>query len=66
VSPPATATPTPPAGATATPAPSASPVAALAATGGFDYRLLLAGLVLLVAGAATLLLTATRRGSSQA
>jgi hypothetical protein len=41
-------------------------VAALAATGGFDYRLLLAGLVLLVAGAATLLLTATRRGSSQA
>jgi hypothetical protein len=43
-----------------------SPAAALAATGGLDYRLLLAGLVLLIAGAAALLLSATRKGSTGA
>jgi hypothetical protein len=59
--------PSPTATATSpTPTATASPVAALAPTGGFDYRLLLAGLVLLVVGAATLLLAGTRRGSSGA
>jgi hypothetical protein len=48
----------------ASPAASSSPVAAMAQTGGFDFRFPLAGLSLLVAGLALLLVSVSRGGRS--
>jgi len=61
-----TATPTPGGGGSGTPTPSASAntTVALAQTGGFDFRYPLIGLVLLVAGGTLLVVSASRRRSS--
>jgi hypothetical protein len=61
-------TPTPPTGGGSgggTPTPTANTTVALAQTGGFDFRLPLIGLVLLVAGGALFVVSASRGRSTQ-
>jgi hypothetical protein len=56
-----TATPTvSPTSATPTPSATATPVATLASTGGFDFRVLIAGLAILVAGLVLMLVGVSR------